>query len=527
MATGQTFTTFVFQVQISGAWVDLTSDVMANSVKGSRGGSSTNYFDRVAEPGVLSFDLDNSASNSAGLIGYYSPEHANCLTGWTTGLPVRWVIAFQGFTRVKWYGHIEPNGIKVMPFENGQRKVKVTCHDFMGRVAAHQLDLLTAYENKTTHEAVDLLFAGLPVSPLDIYLDAVSDTFTYLFDSQGTETTLAGELQKITLSVNNLFATIRGDELNGEVFTLTKLTGNVDIPIVSTESRLLMENGDTLLLENGDFLLLDDSEELDFTEDDFVDADISYGDHIYNKLTVVIYPRRIDAAGTVLYSLERTTELAAGGTVIFRGPFKDPTGVSPKVNCLEFTGLIYEANANSAGTGADLTASMEIAVYPGAAESEFLVRNAGGSTFYFGGTAIPFKFLGRGVYLDDPVNLVTDTSDPDIAASILLHGVRPYTVDKRYATDVAQGMTDANSFAALYDAPKYFVNSLTLFANASAKNMLGFLFAEPAFEIPIFETMTAIGADRLMVGYEFEVIGKNIVKWRPKFTDSFTAGPGG
>jgi len=52
-------------------------------------GTGNDPLDLVANTGRLIFSLDNSIRNSVGLAGLYSPENANCLTGFAKGMLVK------------------------------------------------------------------------------------------------------------------------------------------------------------------------------------------------------------------------------------------------------------------------------------------------------------------------------------------------------------------------------------------------------------------------------------------------------
>ena len=88
--------TWILQMELNGTWVDVTGDVMGDSPKTlSRGIDGTAVTDRVAKVGTFSFVLDNSTSNSGGLMGYYSLDNANCRSGFKIGTKVRWAITID------------------------------------------------------------------------------------------------------------------------------------------------------------------------------------------------------------------------------------------------------------------------------------------------------------------------------------------------------------------------------------------------------------------------------------------------
>jgi len=78
---------------LNNIWTDLTSDVVSN-ISGDYGISGNQINNRVAGTGQLTFTLDNSEGNNYSLTGAYSPNNANCVSGWKKGIPVLFLIQF-------------------------------------------------------------------------------------------------------------------------------------------------------------------------------------------------------------------------------------------------------------------------------------------------------------------------------------------------------------------------------------------------------------------------------------------------
>jgi hypothetical protein len=512
------FSAITFEMWNGVSWVNLSADVLANpSPKGSRGIPGNGPEDRVAAPGKLTFSLNNSQTNSAGLVGYYSPGHANAAPVWRPGLIIRLSFTYEGHTRYKWRGRIDPDGIRVIPGTKGARRVDVSCSDWIEQATYHKVNLLTSQSNKTFAEAAALLFANMPEGPLVAEYN-LSETMPTVFDTNGPDTTALSELQKIATAVRH-WVVLKGDSTGGETFSTVINGVPRDIPIgTDRASKLLMETGDRILMEDGSFLLLDEIESLAFTEADIEDADISYGKHIYNHITVTSYPREVDAAVSVLWSLEDATSLAAGISVTFRCPYNDPTSGN-KVNGTDFTtpvsGTDFAAFANANGTGTNYTANMSVTATFGSAEAEVVVTNTHASaTFWFGGPSITFQLRGKAVRVNDPARVLSKD-----ATSITSYGPRPLNIDMKYADNPTGKDEISNAWLNTYDLknPHYVVDRLTLIANKNSKNMFAFLFFEPREVAGITESMTAINDDFYMQGYEFEILPGGIVKWYPTF----------
>ncbi|MFA5154415.1 MAG: hypothetical protein WC554_17860, partial [Clostridia bacterium] len=80
----------------AGAWTDVTDDVIrATPITCTYGIQDSSPLARVASTGTFNFSLDNSELNSAGLVGYYSPGHTNCRSGFAAGITVRFSIVYD------------------------------------------------------------------------------------------------------------------------------------------------------------------------------------------------------------------------------------------------------------------------------------------------------------------------------------------------------------------------------------------------------------------------------------------------
>ena len=138
---------------LDGAWTDISSDVLADlsCTYGISGGGAN---DRVASTGSFTFQLNNSTSNSAGLLGYYSIGHPNCRAGFQLGAIVRLGLTYDGTTYYKFLGSID----SVSP-ETGRyrgRRVSVVATDAMDAFARFKLWGLAARQNYSSSDLVKL-----------------------------------------------------------------------------------------------------------------------------------------------------------------------------------------------------------------------------------------------------------------------------------------------------------------------------------------------------------------------------------
>ena len=132
------FTNITFNAKVSGTWIGLNDDMMAEPrPRWNMGIMGNKTLDRVGDPEILTFALNNSSSNSAGLNGYYTIGHANQWAGWGPGCPVLLTITYDGIQYAKYYGWIAPDGIVAETGTSGTRIATVTCVGFMGKAAEH------------------------------------------------------------------------------------------------------------------------------------------------------------------------------------------------------------------------------------------------------------------------------------------------------------------------------------------------------------------------------------------------------
>ena len=87
-------------------WHDLTDDLVMEPLRWSRGLFGAGPLDLLARPGSLTWALDNTDDNGAGIPYLYSPGHANCLTGFRHGAIVRLKLSDGTNTRYVFRGRI-------------------------------------------------------------------------------------------------------------------------------------------------------------------------------------------------------------------------------------------------------------------------------------------------------------------------------------------------------------------------------------------------------------------------------------
>ena len=298
-----TTNSWVIEIQFTtDVWTDVTNDVIIKDlVRGNSGFIGNAPRDRVARTGRMTFSLDNSTNNSAGLSGYYSPGHENVREGFATGIPVRYRPSYDSYTKTKFYGRIPKDGIKVDPGVRGRRRTKITVLDYMNQLATHEVKLIAYTTNKRSDEIMPLITGNMPLEPLATDYDIGVETFVSVFDTVGERTSALSEVNKIALSEWG-YCYLTHDSDNDEILRFENQNARDEgelagIPDASVDAGfLLMESGDYILQENDDKIIVEVAESVDFFIDTAVNPDISYGKNLANYITITSYPRKFDTS---------------------------------------------------------------------------------------------------------------------------------------------------------------------------------------------------------------------------------------
>jgi len=503
------------------AWVDVSADVRSNPhPRWNRGIMSNRPQDRVGHPGIFTFTLNNSASNSARLAGYYSPGHANCWVGWTTGLPVRLSFTFETIKYYKYYGRIKPDGIRVEPGIYGARTVDITCGDWMWSAGQHELKNMTYATNQKIGDIVTTVNANMPFSPLATSIATGVETFPTVFDMTTSRTTALAEYTKAALS-EWAYIYPRGDQTGGETLVVEKQTtrsastavGKISVP-VSASYPIEDENADNILDENSATILADTVQDAVFDGLMSDGMQVGYGKTQANRVNSTAYPRRVDAAATtVLWKLEKSFRIASGETITgYRGQYRDPNNLATKVSGISMAAMVsgtdYAATANEDGSGAPKTANLTVTPTFGS-EAVIFVLTASADLW-----VQTLQVKGKGVYTDTTIQSVKED-----AASQAIHGVIPISLDFKYQADARKAQVFSAYVIAKEAWPRQSVDSCPIWANAGVTRMMGFLQLEPGSKAEFIETQSAASGDFFIMGYSAEIYPGGLVLWNPVLKD--------
>ena len=403
------------QIKIGSTWTDLSLDVVGESVKASWGIAGAAPGDRIADPGTLQFDLDNSdgpgtPSGVPGdhVRGFYTPKHPDCMVGFEIGAEVRLVLVDPLLgSRVRWIGTVETATPK--PGVEDPRTV-VSCVDWMEEAARAKLKGIAVQTSIQSDALFSLLVASMDRQPPDgVRSGTGSDIYPYALDNTQDESSrILSELQKIAMSEIGLVYVTAGQL----VFEGRKMRGSAG------------------------------SVRFAYDADRIKDAVIEYArDSILNRVQVSIHPRRVDPAATaVLFNLGSSQQIMRMTALVLDCPYRDPNQQAQRVGGMDLvtpaitTDYLFNSQADGLGTNLSSQLTVTYVGTPGGNTATVRAYNNGPLDGYL----IMLKLRGRGLYDFEPV--LSDLQDDD---SIAAYGENPLPYDMPYQSSPANAVDTA------------------------------------------------------------------------------------
>ena len=522
---------------MSSAWLDITADVLHNpspKVAGI-GITGNSIMDRIGDTGTYTFSLNNSTTNIGGVLGYYTPAGANVLSGWTTGIPIRLTLAYDGYQKL-YYFVIDSDGIEVVPFQYKERRVNVRCSNWLDRAAKHRLKNVSYQTTVRGDQGIQAILDDMTFKPQRAALSQGQQSYPTMFDITHSNTMAISEINKIVMSGLD-YAYISGDDTYGETLrymTRTDWLNKNSVAVFPAKNSdftdsILTEAGDHILSEAGDRILIEHATTANFlsTQNNMTTLKVLYGKNIANRVKMRTYPRRVDTTDVVLWSLETPITIAAGETLTdVVGQYTNPSFGKIQISGINMvipvSGTDFKMYANIDATGTDRTADLVVSAdYRSTAEVKYSLTNNNAATSYI----TTLQARGRGVYIDDPSEKLYESS-----TSQTTYGVIPLDIDLPYLDGLDNLFVYAEKTpATIYngglltqlDKSMMTIEQLSFIVNASSKLMLAFLFMDPGDALEIYETVTYDGntgysywnSPWWLMGYDFEIINGKYIKW--------------
>lgn len=437
-------------------WQNVTADVMTNQAPNwTQGNSGNSVYDRVANVGTFTFVLNNSATNQAGLTGYYSPDHNNREVFFGLDAKVKLTV-FDGVDdHQEWYGKIV--SITPIPGMYGERKTQITCEDWMSFAATDNVRGITVQVNKRTDEILNTLIGLASETPRSTDFSTGDDIFTYALHDENSDTSsLMRVFQKLVMSdMGRIYL------VNWGVLTYRPRSE----ALIATEPAAILT--DSML-----------SMALSRKKANRV-----------KKIQVSTFPVQLDTSPAVLWVSQRERSIDAGDTVTFDVPLRDPDGRATRVAASSLESAVADTDykfSSSSGSGNDLNANLSLSYELKADVVTVTLTNSAGATGYLW----THQIRGTGLYLYEPVIFNADTGQSD--GQIL-------NVDMVYQDDPGVGEDIGGLLASWYAADQTDVESVTFCANINA-DLLAAAFLVPGDLVQINETQTGISRNYFING---------------------------
>ena len=541
--------TSVIEAQlVSGTWTDLSADVL-NGVTVRRGIQGNGPRDGSASTGELRFDLNNSAQNAGGILGWYSPAHASKRTGWGYGIPLRWYLTYVAAAAVTSITRAlttvtvtttAPHGLTtgmwakvagaVQTDYNGVWQVTVTgastftyavttapvtpatgtltwqrAHvQFRGKVGSIMPDA-GQHQNRRVHVVGydpirDLMEADIREVSVQTN-QTESQLLTTIINAlpvtaQPPAVDFDAGLDTYPYAFDDLGPGARAATLANDI-VLSGLgaffaTGDGTLRYVTRRNRALAVSG--LTLSNAMVELL-------------VPSTL---DGVFNRVRTTIHPKTIDAAATTVLWAQtgEPPSISPGDTITLWGTYYQ-TGVQERLigGTQQVTPIVattdYLGNAASDGSGADLTADLSIVTTPFASTVKYDVTNTGAAAVYL----TKLQIRGKGVYDNGPRTL-----ESYVAAD---YGDRPIEIDLPYQDDPYLGQDLASYIRAQYDGLESMVESVEFIATTNTTMLGAALSLEPTDVITLTETVSGLsGTDAIVQSVELTLVTSQHLRCR-------------
>ncbi len=466
---------FEFELYLAGAWVKVTEDVrtsvMPNISKGIQGSGPKA---RAASIGVLKFALDNSTGNSGGLLGYYSPGHANARGGFDLGSKVRFNIYVGSMPYYKFIGRIVD--IEPTAGQHGARLVQVTAEDFIGQMARHKLKRVAVQTNQRMDQLMATVVGNMTNAPEATSYATGPETFPYALHVEQDERTTALAVAQKGAQSDYGYVYEKGD---GTLVYESRHTRNKNTSVLATVNDTMQ---DASIVRSSDL--------------------------IYNEIKAVTYPVEIDTTVTTLATLQQEIQIMQNDSETKTFRYRDPNSGATRVTGTEMVTPVadtdYKMSSASGDNGNDLNGDLDISVTFGANSAEVTFTNNNTANV---GYLNYFRLRGKGIYVYDKVEHVEED-----ATSQSNHGERSLVYDMPYQNDPNVGESFATELEKLYADAADRPEQVVLMSKEDGSHWATIAQAEPGQRLTIAETISGLSDDYFINGYNMTIMPPDIVQ---------------
>jgi len=440
------------EAYISSAWTSIRRDVEIRKtpVFTERGIDGSSITDRVASPGTLTCSLDNGESNSAGLLGYYSPEHANMRANFGRDTLIRLKIWFNGIEYIPWKGYIDD--LEPEPGQFKGRSSMLSATDYMQRLASTKLNLLAVQQDQRSDQIIQTVLTAMATAPTTTTLE--TDTFTLPFALSAEEderTTPMGVIQKVCQTVLGYFFLKQNDEV---VFQTERARAAKTSQVTLTDTMTTMKSSRPT-------------------------------DRMKNRIVGKVHPVRVDDdATTLIYENDNNISVAGGETETFTFRFKDPANKATRISALNVTSTAvantnFRASRFESGNKDDANGDLTIAITNGGNSTDWEIENTTGHWIHINMVNI----FGQGIYYYNPVDVVAETGAAD----------RETNYDFYYLSSQVQARNFLVRLLDRASSETPDIESISFYADANTTLMAAALDLDIGDRVTLSETATGIG----------------------------------
>ena len=416
--------------EIDGAWVPLTPDVrVAEPITWGYGLPSAD--DRVSRIGSLVFVLSSGTAGAGA--GTWTPGHPHARAGWEVGCPVRVTWTAAGRSTRKIY-RVDKLELVAGPAESPSTRVHAV--DWVAVAAETRVGpLLEVQLAQRSDELIASALAAVPADrqPRSSAIATGKSTFPLALQDLTDRTTALAVFARVATSERGRVVVRRGatgEELAFEDRHARPLASTIVAEFAGSHSAITVSRAV---------------------------ADV------FNVVSSQVELAHVGAAVEVLWSItaqERAPEIPAGSTLVLRCPYRDPDHESERVGGVEVettlvAGTHYTCNAESDGSGADLSAAVTASLTAGATQAELVLANTGAVPVWLVQGAV------RGKAVRGETTVLLTARD---TASIDRYGERPLAIDHAYEQDLTTVQAQADFELAARKDPRTVVQRVSYYA---------------------------------------------------------------
>ena len=446
------------------------ADVLTDPIPITRGLFDPSPTSRVPDTGTMVLTLDNSAHNSAGLVGYYSPDHASKRARFANGLSVRINLERAGVAYYKFEGRI--TNIDQEPGLLCRKVTYVTVSDWMDVAVRTPVPRLAVQESQRDDQVIQTILDSLDQAPHETDLDVGGETYDYsLTDLRDEQDKVIAALQSLMLSgLGRIF--VVGGTTSGEILKYITLSSQ-------TEASVPDATFDNSFLNMG-------AERTAFKR--------------YKRVRATSFPMIIDSSYVVVFSTPASIEISADEQVSFEIYFRDTSGAGKnRLAVIDVQDLVADTDfkfSSSDGSGNDLNANFIIDSFEKGNNSAKITAT---NTAVVKGYLWQLKVRAKGLYRNDPLTYTAENADIKESEAATLDFKMPYQASYNVARDRAIALQLA------YNDEITEVPTISFNGGQDSVHLNYAVELEPGMLIETIDNVTGISEYFYMIGYRMNV----------------------